>query len=233
MARSPEDLRVRMVDQVRTKYGVTDERVLAAMRTVPRHLFTEEVANLELVHDVDRAIPVTGFDPDSITTTVSAPGVVGWMLQLLSLSVGDRVLEIGTGSGYNAALLAELGCDVTTVDIDPTLIAPARRRLRELGFADVVVVEADGDEGVPSRAPFDRIVATVGCNELSPAWFAQLAPKGFLLAPLLDDAGRHPLVRASADGAREVVGMTGFVRIIGAQADRAHRRGRGSEGVTG
>lgn len=206
-----------MVELVRQRYGVTDERILAAMRAIPRHLFLDEIADQDLVHDVDRAVPVTGFDPESITTTVSAPGLVAWMLELLELEPERRVLEIGTGSGYNAALLAELGCIVTTVDVDPTLIEPARRRLRAVGHGEVVVLERDGDEGAPERAPFDRVVATVGCNDISPAWLAQLAPDGFVLAPLRH--GRHdPLVRVTADGYGRYLGMAGFVSVLGSQA---------------
>ena len=192
-----------------------DERVLDAMRTVPRHEFVDDVVGLDAAHD-DRAVPVPGFDPESLTTSVSAPGLVAWMLDELRLEPGTRVLEIGAGRGYNAALLAELGCDVTTVEIDQTLVGPTRERLARLGYGDVVVVEGDGDAGVPDRAPFDRIVGTVGCNDLSPAWFDQLAPGGFLLVPVRH-GNRHPLVRATPDHRSTFLGMTGFVAVLGAQ----------------
>ena len=205
-----------MVDRL-GEYGIVDDRIRDALLRVPRHEFLEEIDDLALVHDVDKAVPITGFDPARITTTVSAPGIVAAMLQLLELAPGHRVLEIGTGSGYNAALLSTLGCDVVTVEIDATLIAPARRRLGATGHAEVEVVEGDGDDGFAAGAPYDRIIGTVGCNDLSPSWFEQLCPDGFMLVPLRH--GRfHPLVRA-ANGRSRAVGRSGFVRVLGRQAD--------------
>jgi protein-L-isoaspartate(D-aspartate) O-methyltransferase len=167
-----------------------------------------------LIHDERKALA-----PElDATTSVSAPALVAFMLQLLELEPGMRVLEVGAGSGYNAALLAELGCDVTTVEIDPTLIQPARDRLSSLGYHGVLVLEGDGDLGVPDAAPFERIIATVGCNDLSPSWFDQLVRDGFMIVPLWNGSS-HPLVRAFADGRRAVVGQSGFVRILGRQAD--------------
>lgn len=213
---TPEELRARMVDRL-GEYGVVDDRIRDALLRVPRHEFLEHVGDLELVHDVDKAVPITGSDPDTITTTVSAPGLVASMLQMLELEKGHRVLEIGTGSGYNAALLATLGCVVTTVDIDATLIEPARRRLSILGHDDVDVVEGDGDEGVAAGAPYDRIIGTVGCNDLSEAWFDQLGPDGFMLIPLRHGRA-HPLVRAAAHVSR-AVGRSGFVQVLGRQSE--------------
>lgn len=210
---TPEQHRERMVAAL-TGYDVRDERVLDAMRRVPRHEFLAHVADLDLVHDVDRAVAVPGFDPEQVTTSVSAPGIVAVMLQLLELAPGMRVLEIGAGSGYNAALLAEMGCTVTAVDIDETLIAPTQQRLAALGH-DVRVVHGDGDLGVAEHAPYDRVVATVGCNDLSPAWFDQLAPGGFMLVPL-KHGYLHPLVRAAEHRSRPV-GRSGFVRMLGRQ----------------
>ncbi|HEX4904332.1 MAG TPA: hypothetical protein VFU93_02690, partial [Acidimicrobiales bacterium] len=98
---TPEQHRERRVAAL-AGYDVRDERVLGAMRRVPRHEFLAHVADLDLVHDVDRAVAVPGFDPEQVTTSVSAPGIVAVMLQLLELEPGMRVLEIGAGSGYNA-----------------------------------------------------------------------------------------------------------------------------------
>jgi protein-L-isoaspartate(D-aspartate) O-methyltransferase len=219
MGPTPEARRAQMVDAIARDRPGVDERVLQAMRMVPRHEFVDDVVGAERAHDVHRAIPVPGFDPASLTTSVSAPELVAWMLDELRLEPGTRVLEIGAGRGYNAALLAELGCVVTTVEIDPTLVGPTRERLAGFGY-DVEVVLGDGDAGVPERAPFDRIVATVGCNDLSPAWFDQLAPDGFLLAPVRHGR-RHPLVRATADRRSTFLGMTGFVGVLGAQEGAA------------
>jgi protein-L-isoaspartate(D-aspartate) O-methyltransferase len=214
-------LRAAMVDALIAQ-GVHDARVLAAMRVIPRHPFAVagDVGDdlLAEVHDVSRAIPIrtTG---GTTTATVSAPNIVAIMLQALAVEPGMRVLEIGTGSGYNAALLAHLGAEVTTVDIDSSLIEPARARLRELGLDDVAVVDGDGDLGVPARAPFDRVIATVGCNDISPAWFDQLTPTGRMLVPVFHGAG-HPMLEVHADRTSRVLGPSGFVAVQGRQANQ-------------
>ena len=143
-------------------------------------------------------------------------------------------MEIGTGSGYNAALIAELVGEpalVTTVDIDPTLIAEAVPRLDRLGYGSITVSCGDGADGVPERAPFDRVVATVGCVDISPAWVDQLADGGRLLAPL-EHGPMHPrvAVRQSETGlVGRFMGRSGFVRIQGSQA--SHRVWAGSGAV--
>ena len=189
---------------------------------------------LRLVYNIDRALAIRGdlqaSSPASspagrprVTSTVSAPRVVGSMLELLDIAPGMRILEIGTGSGYNAALLSELagpGGSVTSVDIDTGLVAETSARMAAVGYPGVRLVAADGYFGIPEHAPFDRIVATVGCADVAPAWLDQLADGGFCLLPLLHD-GWHPLIRVepSPDGATgSIVGFTGFVAIQGRQA---------------
>jgi protein-L-isoaspartate(D-aspartate) O-methyltransferase len=163
------------------------------------------------------------IDEPVATSSVSAPVIVGSMLTEMALRHGLRVLEVGTGSGYNAALIAELVGDpslVTTVEIDPTLVAEAVPRLERLGYGAIHVIGGDGTEGVAERAPFDRVVATVGCLDIAPAWIGQLAEGGELLLPL-EHGAMHPRV---AVGKSEVglhgsfVGRSGFVRIQGSQA---------------
>jgi len=187
-------------------------------------------AALNLVYDIDRALgirrdagpsgPTAG---SGVTSTASAPRIVAAMLELAQLAAGMKVLEIGTGSGYNAALLRELvgpQGQVTTLDIDSTLVAGARERLGAAGYDDVEVVAGDGYFGVAGRAPFDRVVATVGCADVAPLWLAQLAPGGFCLVPL-QHGGLHPLARVEpkADGATAmIVAAAGFVAIQGHQA---------------
>jgi protein-L-isoaspartate(D-aspartate) O-methyltransferase len=139
------------------------------------------------------------------------------MLAELDLRDGMRVLEIGAGTGYNAALLAELlgGQDrVVTVDIDGSVVAQTRRLLEAAGYGGIQVLERDGALGAPEDAPFDRVVATVGCTDVAPAWLEQLAPGGFALVPL-EHGGLHPLVRVGADGSARSVGRSGFVRVQG------------------
>ena len=246
-------LRHEMVDALASK--ISDARILDAMRRVPRHRFVERFAGappgenawslegmrewvvdegaddetLAMVHEGRRALPAAGSTPTSLTTSVSAPDIVASMLEELELEPGMRVLEIGTGSGYNAALLAELVDDpalVTTIDIDSSLIEPARGRLDRLGYGRVAVVEGDGDDGVPARAPFDRIIGTVGCNDLSPAWFQQLAPGGAMLVPVHHGAG-HPLVLAHGDHTSVIAGPSGFVSVQGRQGEPVWWQPRG------
>ena len=142
------------------------------------------------------------------------------MLSEMGLRHGSRVMEIGTGSGYNAALIAELVGEpalVTTVDIDPTLTAEAIPRLDRLGYGRITVSCGDGADGVPERAPFDRVVATVGCVDISPAWVDQLADGGRLLAPL-EHGPMHPRVAVRRSEHRPGGQVHGTVRI------RAHPR---------
>jgi protein-L-isoaspartate(D-aspartate) O-methyltransferase len=185
---------------------------------------------LSLVYNIDRALAIRGQRPaDSptgsprVTSTVSAPRVVGSMLELLDIAPGMRILEIGTGSGYNAALLSELAGpagSVTSVDIDAGLVAETSARMAAIGYPGVRLVAADGYFGLPDHAPFDRIVATVGCVDVAPAWLDQLADGGFCLLPLLHD-GWHPLIRVEpspGEATGRIVGFTGFVAIQGRQA---------------
>jgi len=129
-------------------------------------------------------------------SSTSQPSLVADMLELLELTRGVHVLEIGAGTGYNAALLAELVGDqrlVITVDVAEDVVAQTRRLLAGAGYPGITVLCRDGFDGVPERAPFDRIVATVGCADVSPQWAEQLAEDGRLLVPLRH-AGGHPLL---------------------------------------
>lgn len=229
------------------RHGEASAAVLDAMRRVPRAAFVPAGTPASETYDAERAVALSYGDaasPSRATSTVSAPRIVAVMLELLSLRPGLRVLEIGTGSGYNAALLAELvgggGASlVTTIDIDAALVEAARARLSSLGWDGVAVVAGDGWAGVPERAPYDRIVATVGCADVAPAWIEQLArePEGaFLLLPL-HHGGVHPIMRVTVDavsGAIEgrPVARSGFVPIQGHQASRAPWRHAGSPQAT-
>jgi protein-L-isoaspartate(D-aspartate) O-methyltransferase len=232
--------------------GVVDP-VLRAFAAVPRHRFVDrfsapppgalpdggheareyvidgdaDEAALEVAHAPDVALITAGpAAPGQATSSVSAPGLVAAMLAELDLEPGLRVLEIGAGSGYNAALIATLVGDpslVATVDIDPSLVERTQARLRDLGFGEVSVVGGDGDEGFAAGAPYDRIVATVGCADIAPAWTQQLTDSGVMLVPLVHGAA-HPRVRLTKDGdglAGQFVGHSGFVSIQGEQAGQS------------
>ncbi|MBO0732208.1 MAG: methyltransferase domain-containing protein, partial [Acidimicrobiaceae bacterium] len=227
-----------MVHALKRSGLVDDPTVLDAMGRVPREWFVprfwtfpahrnppvrewradepdDRETALHFLYDIDRALAIRVGPDEQVTATISAPTIVGSMLQLLDLRPGMHVLEIGAGSGYNAALLRELvgpGGAVTSIDIDGELVQAARQTLAEGGWADVAVVAGDGYLGAPRRAPFDRVVATVGCADLAPAWLQQLAPGGWCLLPLQHD-GWHPLTRIVPEGdtgVGEVMGRSGF-----------------------
>jgi protein-L-isoaspartate(D-aspartate) O-methyltransferase len=188
---------------------------------------------LEELYHPDRALitaglrgPNTGtgsIEQQTVTSSLSAPYLVALMLLELDLAPGMRVLEIGAGSGYHAALMAALVGDperVTTIEIDPVIAAEARRNLDGLGLGGIAVITGDGSAGFPAGAPYDRVVATVGCADLAPAWVDQLGPDGRLLVPLVH-GGTHPRVLvspASTGAAGGFVGHSGFVSIQGDQA---------------
>ena len=177
--------RDRLTDGLLASAAVQNPAVAAAFRAVPRHVFLPGVA-VELAYS-DEAVP-TKWAPDGRPVSSSSqPAIMAIMLEQLGVAPGQRVLEIGAGTGYNAALLSYLvGATghVTTVDIDHDVVAQARARLAEAGFAGVTVVCADGAFGWPPAAPFDRIIVTAGAWELAPAWRDQLAPAGRIVLPL-------------------------------------------------
>lgn len=156
----------------------------------PEHPLLE---HLELIYS-DTALG-TRFVDGMPASSTSQPSLVAGMLELLELALGARVLEIGAGTGYNAALMAEIVGDqrlVVTVDVLDDVVEQTRRLLAWAGYGGIAVLLRDGLEGVPERAPFDRMMATVGCSDLSPAWAGQLAEGGRMLVPL-EHAGGHPL----------------------------------------
>ncbi|MGH8931449.1 MAG: methyltransferase domain-containing protein [Egibacteraceae bacterium] len=181
----PKDLRNRMVDHIEAAGHLHSSRVEQAMRTIPRHLSVPE-ADIEDAYANRHVTTKPGCDGRP-ASCASVPTVVAMMLGQLDARAGDRVLEIGAGTGYNAALLAELvGEDgqVTTIDIDPEVTAQARQALDATGYGCVHVITGDGALGEVDHAPYDRIIVTVGPWDLPPAWSDQLALSGCLVAPL-------------------------------------------------
>jgi len=176
--RQPSDFRLRriMVDtQIRAR-GVKDERVLAAMEAVPRAEFVP-AAQRPYAYE-DRPLPI-GEDQ-----TISQPYIVALMTELLEVKEGDRVLEIGTGSGYQAAVLAELTPHVYTIEIIPTLAERAEETLRRLGYDAVEVKAGDGYLGWPDRAPFDGIIVTCAPEEVPGPLKEQLREGGRMVIPV-------------------------------------------------
>ena len=202
--------RDRLVDRLRTE-GIADRRVLEAVRTVPRHLFVEEA--LESRAYEDTALPI------GLGQTISQPFVVAKMTEaLLRDGVPKRVLEIGTGSGYQAAILAALVPEVYSIERIDALLRTARRRFRHLGLSSVRTRHDDGRRGWPEAAPFDAIIVTAASDALEPALLEQLASGGVLIAPVGPPGAQQLLrVRRDADGAlvREPMESVSFVPLLG------------------
>jgi protein-L-isoaspartate(D-aspartate) O-methyltransferase len=157
--------------------GIRDERVLAAFAQVPRRLFVPE--RLRGDSDSDRPLPIGHGQ------TISQPFVVAYMTERLAIGGGDRVLEVGTGSGYQAAILAMLAEEVFSIEIVPELAERARVvLLRDLGLGNVRLRVGDGALGWPEEAPFDRIVVTAATPDVPPALVQQLAPGGRMILPV-------------------------------------------------
>ncbi len=178
-----------LVDKLKQDGNLHSPPIEAAFHAVPRHLFLPGVS-LEQVYR-DEAVATKHQDGVAISSS-SQPAIMAIMLEQLGLKPGHRVLEIGAGTGYNAALIAHIVGDtgqVVTVDIDDDIVANAREHLATAGFGQVRVVHGDGGAGYPDGAPFDRIILTVAAGEITPAWRAQLAAGGRLVLPLAIRAG--------------------------------------------
>ena len=164
-----------MVEQQLRRRGITDERVLDAMARVPRELFVPESV-LPHAYD-DGALPIGHGQ------TISQPLVVATICTLLALEGDERVLDVGTGSGYQAAVLAELAAEVVTIERIPELAEVAREALAEAGYADVDVRIGDGSLGVPGRAPFSGIAVAAAAPTVPTALYAQLGEGGRIVVP--------------------------------------------------
>jgi protein-L-isoaspartate(D-aspartate) O-methyltransferase len=207
---SDEEARRRqMVDRQIRARGVSNPDVLAAMTRVPRHLFVPESERPNAYED--EPLPI-GYGQ-----TISQPYIVAYMSEMLEAKAGHRVLEIGTGSGYQAAVLAELGCEVFSIEIVPELAERARSTLAELGYANVHVRHGDGYLGWPEEAPFNRVILTAAPREVPQALIDQLAVGGVLIAPVGGPLEQTmTIVRKTSDGVvtRETIPVR-FVPMVG------------------
>lgn len=211
MRLDPRRMRERMVEEQIVARGVTDRRVLDVLRELPRHLFVEEAMGKQAY--MDCPLPIGEGQ------TISQPYIVALMTELLQVEPGMKVLEIGTGSGYQAAVLAKLGADVHTVERIPRLCEMARQRLLSMGLFNVHVKLDDGTLGWPSIAPFDRILVTAGGPEIPAPLVEQLAEGGRMVMPVGPARRLQRLVLVEKkDGAalsKDICGVQ-FVDLVGA-----------------
>ncbi len=204
-----------MVERDLRRRGIRDERVLNAMLAVPRHHFV--ATNLAADAYADRPLPTRGGQ------TISQPYIVALMTEALDLKDGARVLEIGTGSGYQAAVLAALGADVWSVEASPELQSEAVAKLRDLGYSAVHLLHGDGTLGWPDAAPFDGILATGSLPERPTVLLRQLRPGGVFVGPI-GPLGRQRLVRLEVDPPHEreeTLCACSFVPLVGAAGWRS------------
>ena len=178
--------RAGMVELLRSHYGIKDERILDAMTKVRRHVFIPEKLRMEGDPYGDHPCPI------GLGQTISQPFIVAYMTERMGLKKGERVLEIGTGSGYQAAILAELGVEVYSIEIVPELAEHARKALAVEGYDKVHVLTGDGYKGWPEHSPFDAIIITCSPEEIPQALVGQLKDGGRMILPL--DTGLQRLV---------------------------------------
>jgi protein-L-isoaspartate(D-aspartate) O-methyltransferase len=204
--------RARMVDEQLASRGLGDDRVLATMRKVPRHLFVDEALRARAYGD--HALPI------GEEQTISQPYIVALMTSLLALTGREKVLEIGTGSGYQTAILGELARRVCSIERLPRLAQRARAVLEGLGYDNVWVRVGGGTLGWADEAPFDRIIVTAGGPAVPPPLFDQLAPDGRMVLPLGDADSQTLTVVENVGGVmtRTPHGECKFVRLVGKYA---------------
>jgi len=202
--------RKKMVESQLVPRGIKDPRVLEAMRKVPRHLFVQETQRGSAYEDY----PL----PIGEGQTISQPYMVALMTEALNLTGEESVLEVGTGSGYQTAVLAELACKVYSVERIPSLTGQARKTLDSLGYKNVLVRLSDGTLGWPEYAPFDRIIVTAGAPSIPEPLVEQLVEDGILVVPVGSSLSQELIqLTRYRDGSirKRKLGGCVFVRLVG------------------
>jgi protein-L-isoaspartate(D-aspartate) O-methyltransferase len=204
-----EGARKNMVASQLRSRGIHDDRVLGAMERVPRHLFVSDDQQEQAYEDRPLAIPEG--------QTVSQPYIVAVTLEALAVPSNARVLEVGTGSGYQTALLAEIACEVYSVERFHILAEEARSRLSALRYTNVNVIVGDGSEGLPQHAPYDAIVVSAAAPRIPQPLLDQLADSGRMVIPVGPSAGQHLELVSKQDQQLLVTTLEGcrFVPMIG------------------
>lgn len=206
--------RNRMIEEQIIKRGIKDPQVLRAMRSVKRHEFVPE-HNRHLAYS-DRPLPI-GFDQ-----TISQPYIVALMTNYLDLEKGDKVLEVGTGSGYQAAVLSEITSNVYSIEIVKDLAERARKTLREQGYSNVRIKIGDGYKGWEEYAPYDGIIVTASPSEVPPPLKAQLAEGGRLIIPVGGPIFQNLVLLKKENGKIKRTEVSGvrFVPMVDDKGDR-------------
>jgi protein-L-isoaspartate(D-aspartate) O-methyltransferase len=208
------ELRGQMVERQIAGRGIREPALLDALRSAPREEFVAPEDRLQAYGD--HPLPI------GCGQTISQPYIVALMIEAARIRPGDRLLEVGAGSGYAAAVMSRLAAQVIAVERQPELAAAARDRLGRLGFANVRIVEGDGSRGWPEDAPFDAILAAASGSHVPRPLVEQLAPGGRLVMPVGGQLWAQTLVKITrqADGrtSRENLGKVRFVPLIGEEA---------------
>jgi protein-L-isoaspartate(D-aspartate) O-methyltransferase len=195
------------------RHGITDNAVLRAMDEVPREMFIDDDTRPQAYQD--HALPI------ACGQTISQPYVVAYMTELLELASHHRVLEIGTGSGYQAAVLSRIAAHVVSIERYRTLAEKARKTFDRIGYTNIDVILGDGFQGAPNLAPFDRIIVTAAAEAIPDPLVEQLADDGIMVLPLGPRNGPQHIVRlrSTPDGiAREDLIAVRFVPLVPGQA---------------
>lgn len=198
-----------MVDYQLRARGIVDERLLVVMGQVARHRFVSPTLEKEAY--ADHPLPIGEGQ------TISQPYIVALMSEALSLSGEEKVLEIGTGSGYQTAILAELASTVITIERSSSLSQAAQQRLQRLGYRNVRFLVGDGTVGLPEEAPFDRILATGSLPRIPPGLLGQLAEDGILVLPVGNKTLQRliQITRSGSSHTKRDLGACRFVPLIG------------------
>lgn len=212
-----EDRRIQQIELIMAlrSRGIRSTRVLAAIEKVPRHLFVEPAFAAQAY--ADHSLPI------ECGQTISQPFVVAYMTEMLDVGERDKVLEVGTGSGYQGAVLAQLCRRVYTIERYRTLAQEAERRFRELRIANITGIVGDGMKGWKQQAPFDRIIVTAAAEEIPPALLDQLRVGGVMVLPLGPVGGTQHIVRivrTERDWERKTLLPVRFVPLVPGRAQQ-------------